>query len=207
MSIDPLVLIAVAAAAASAAILVWFLWRRPALGGMTKLLLLAGLGAFPLTTAATGNLVGYEASKDRSFCGSCHVMTPWTDDSDDVHSQTLAARHARNPTFGAQNCYTCHADYGMFGTITTKIAGLGHVYQYTVGGWYKVPVEEAVRTIHISKPYPNHNCMQCHTTRTAGWLERVDHARMVEEVRSGQVSCASEGCHGPVHPFSKVGRP
>lgn len=206
MSSSLLTLFALTSATFAATILLWFLIKRPAFGGGTKLLLLLGLGVFPIATAGTGNVVGYEASKERSFCGSCHVMEPWAEDSDDPHSTTLAARHARNPSFGDQNCYVCHADYGMYGTITTKIGGMGHVYHYVFSGYHDMPVDEFVRTVHIARPYPNRNCMQCHSTRTAGWLEEADHAQMIDEVRAGQVSCASEGCHGPAHPFSKAAR-
>lgn len=203
---DPYALIAITFATAAAAILVWYLVRRPPLGRETKLLLLLGLGAFPIATAATGNVRGYEASKERQFCGSCHVMKPWTDDSDDERSPTLASRHARNLIFGEHNCYTCHADYGMYGTVTTKLGGLRHVYEYVLGGYKDMPVDEFVRTIRIRRPYPNHNCMQCHSTRAGDWLEQADHARMLDEIRAGEVSCASEGCHGPAHPFSKEAR-
>ena len=59
-------------------------------------------------------------------------MNPWVDDASDPASTSLAARHGRNALFGDHNCYTCHADYGMFGTITTKLGGLRHVYEYSL---------------------------------------------------------------------------
>lgn len=206
MSIDPLLVIAVGCAAVAAAILIWFLLRRPRLGATTKVALLLGLGVFPIGTAATGNYVGYEASKERHFCGSCHVMEPWTEDAEDPESTTLSARHARNPTFGSHNCYVCHADYGMYGTVTTKIGGMRHVYEYVLGGYRKMPIEEFVGTIHTRRPYPNKNCMQCHSAQTSGFTDQPDHAEMIDEIRAGEVSCASEGCHGPAHPFSKEAR-
>jgi len=202
---DPFAAIALTFACASAAILIWFLVTKPRFGRGTKLMLLLGLGAFPIATAATGNVRGYYASKERQFCGSCHVMKPWTEDSEDPGSTTLAARHARNPMFGEHNCYTCHADYGMFGTVTTKLGGMRHVYEYVFGGYRKLTVEEAVHAIHIKQPFPNSNCMQCHSTQATDWAEQADHARMLDEIRGGKVSCASEGCHGPAHPFSKEG--
>jgi len=130
-------------------------------------------------------------------------MEPWTADSSDVSSTTLAARHARNPTFGGHSCYVCHADYGMYGTLTTKIGGMRHVYEYVLGGYHRMSIDEFVRTIHIKQPYPNSNCMQCHSTLTSGFLDEPDHAGMVDELRRGDVGCASDGCHGPAHPFSK----
>jgi nitrate/TMAO reductase-like tetraheme cytochrome c subunit len=204
MSISsPLTVLAIACAAIATAILVWYLVRRPALGPTTKILLFLGLGAFPIATASTGNVSGYEATKEREFCGSCHVMKPWTEDSDDPTSQTLAARHARNPMFGDENCYTCHADYGKLGVVMTKVGGMRHVYEYLFGGYREMSRDQAIEEIHIRKPFPNSNCMQCHSTKGASWLALPDHSQLVDEVRSGEVGCFGDGCHGPAHPFSK----
>src|SRR4029079_13743148 len=131
MEIEPLTLVALTCAVISAVLVVWYLLRRPLLTRATKILLLFGIGLFPLGTAMTGNYVGFEATKERTFCGSCHVMKPYTEDSANPSSITLAARHAKNPMFDSQNCYACHADYGMFGTIKTKMGGMRHVWLYT----------------------------------------------------------------------------
>lgn len=199
---NPLVAFAATCAAMSLAILVWFLARRPALHRGTKIALLFGIGLLPLGTAATGNIQGYEATKSRRFCGSCHVMTPYARDSADPLSDSLAARHARAPAFGGNNCYTCHADYGMYGTITTKIGGMRHVYEYLLH-FHALPIEEALPRIHLRGRFKNDTCMQCHSTHGPLWLEVGDHAALLDELRRGEVSCASEGCHGPAHPFSK----
>jgi nitrate/TMAO reductase-like tetraheme cytochrome c subunit len=200
MSISsPLVILSLGSAGLAAAILIWFLIRRPALVWATKLLLLLGLGAFPLATAATGNLAGFQQTKTRSFCGGCHVMEPFTGDAADPSSPTLAARHSRNRSFGEDSCYACHADYGMFGAVTTKLNGLRHVYEYYTD-YRALSLEEALPRIHLYQPYPNRNCMQCHSTRVPSWLAIADHAALDAEVRSGELSCASAGCHGPIHP-------
>src|ERR1051326_5973227 len=104
---DPLRMIALASAVIAALLVLWFLVRRPALTRATKFVLLLGIGAFPLATAATGNVSGFEATKSRQFCGSCHVMTPYASDAANQMSRTLAARHARNEMFGEENCYAC----------------------------------------------------------------------------------------------------
>lgn len=199
----PLTLVALASAAFAVAIILVFLIQRPALDGATKIWLLLGLGVFPMGVAIAGNLQGFEATKKRKFCGSCHVMVPHASDSDDRASMTLAARHARNPFFGDENCYVCHADYGMFGTVLTKLGGMRHVYEYVMH-YRKVSLEEAKRTIHLYEPYPNVNCMQCHTASSAVWLKVPDHQSSLAEVRAGRVSCASAGCHGFAHPFTKT---
>jgi cytochrome c-type protein NapC len=200
---NPFLAAALVCASGSAILSLWFLLRRPALGRTTKLVLLVAIGVLPLATATTGNVAGFEATKTRQFCGSCHVMTPYRNDSEDPRSPALAARHARNGLFGEENCYACHADYGMFGTVVTKMGGMRHIYEY-VFNYRDVTLEEARATIHIRKPFPNATCMHCHSTANPGWNAVKEHVSTLDRVRAGTLSCASEGCHGPAHPFSKV---
>ncbi|HEX8792414.1 MAG TPA: NapC/NirT family cytochrome c [Polyangiaceae bacterium] len=198
---QPLALLALSLAALAAAILVTYLVTRPPLVRATKLWLLLGLGILPIGAAFAGNVQGFEATKEREFCGSCHVMVPHAHDSEDLSSNSLAARHARNPYFGSENCYACHADYGMFGTLVTKTGGMRHVWLY-VTEYRNTPIEEAKKTIALRAPEKmNGNCMQCHSTEDALWLKVSDHRSSLGEVRTGRVSCASEGCHGLAHPF------
>jgi cytochrome c-type protein NapC len=199
---NPFVAAALACAAVAAVLALWFLLFRPRLDRATKLVLLAAIGVLPLATATTGNVAGFEATKARRFCASCHVMTPYGNDSADPRSTTLASRHARNALFGDDNCYACHADYGMYGTVITKLGGLRHVYEYVLH-YRTMPLDEARRTIHIRKPFQNATCMHCHSTDGPSWNAIHEHASLLERVRTGEVSCASAGCHGPAHPFSK----
>jgi cytochrome c-type protein NapC len=200
---NPFIAVAIACAGAAASLAVWFLVRRPALTHATKLILLLAIGVLPIATAATGNVADYEAMKARTFCGSCHVMTPYSDDSRDPNSTTLAARHGRNALFGAENCYGCHADYGMFGTVTTKLGGLRHVYEY-VFHYHQMSLAEAREKIHIRTPFQNATCMHCHSTEVPTWNAVPSHASLLPRLRDGSVTCASAGCHGPAHPFSKL---
>ena len=202
MPTDPLIMLSLGLAVAAALVLLWFLLWRPKLTRVTKVALLFGIGVLPIGTATTGNYVGFEATKARSFCGSCHVMTPYSNDSGDPKSTTLAARHARNAMFGEENCYACHADYGMFGTIKTKMGGMRHVWLYTTE-YHSMSLEEARQKIHILKPFQNSTCMHCHSTKNPGFNAVPDHGSILPRIRNGTVSCASAGCHGPAHPFSK----
>jgi len=199
---SPLEAIALVAAALAAAILVGYLVRRPPLHGLTKVWLLVGLGVLPITSALAGNFQGYETTQERTFCGSCHVMAPYRADSENETSSSLASRHARNPMFGSENCYACHADYGMFGTVVTKMGGMRHVWLYYTE--YKdMPLEQAKTSIHLRRPYPNENCLQCHSTKLDMWRKVPDHASSLADVRAERISCASAGCHGYAHPFTK----
>lgn len=194
--------IALAAALCGALIVIAYLWRKPAFTLATQLWLLFGLGIFPLITAGFGNAAGMAATKEVQFCSSCHVMLSHTGDVLSENSQTLAARHGRNKLFGSEACYTCHADYGLFGAVFTKLNGMQHVYHYLLTYRHKT-LEEALPEIHLYKPFPNSNCMQCHSTSNRLWLNIDEHAAGLAELRSGKVSCASAGCHGYAHPFSK----
>ena len=100
METSPLTIAALVCAGLACTILTWFLLRRPPLNLHTKLWLLLGLGVFPIGGAGAANVQGYEATTKRSFCGSCHVMTPYSDDSGNRASLGLAARHGRNEYFG-----------------------------------------------------------------------------------------------------------
>jgi len=132
-------------------------------------------------------------------------MGPYLLDSDDPKSKTLASAHARNEEFGPDNCYTCHRDYGAFSTVMTKLGGMRHVYEYYTH-YYKVDVDTAVHEIEVYKPIANASCTSCHSTQVQSWLAVGDHRSSLENLRSGKVSCVSDGCHGPSHPFSKPKR-
>lgn len=203
--LDAMGWLAVGSAAIAAGILLVHLLRRPLLHGRTKLWLLMGLGIFPIMTAGTSNIAGFKATQSRTFCGSCHVMTPHARDSADPKSVSLAAIHARNTHFGGDNCYTCHEDYGMYGYVLTKMGGMRHVYLYLTE-YHSMPLEESRHAIRILKPLPNANCMGCHTTTAPGWLALPDHAATLTGVRDGKLSCASPGCHGYAHPMTKLGK-
>jgi len=197
-------ILALAAAALSALIVVAYLVKKPVLDLRVKLWLLVGLGGLPMITAATSTASGMAETTQRPFCGSCHVMGAHYADASDPASQSLAARHSRNPFFGDKSCYTCHADYGMYGYVITKKAGMRHVYEYFLGGYKQMTLEEAKQKIHLLKPYDNTNCRQCHTATVHDWKRVPDHASLSAELDSNRVSCASAGCHGYAHPFTKA---
>lgn len=203
--IGPLGIIALITAATASAILLWFLIVKPPLVRGTKLALLIGVLVLPLASAATGNLSGYNRTMERGFCGNCHTMDPYVADSNDPFSETLPAVHGRNEMFGDRNCYTCHADYGMFGTVLTKTSGLKHVWHYYTH-YRSVPVEESLNVVELYKPFPNANCTHCHSMQTPMWRDVPEHESAIHIIETGKVTCASDGCHGPAHPFSKLGR-
>ncbi len=189
---------ALVAAAIAIVILVWYLVRRPPLTRLTKVMLLFGLGIMPIGVALTGNLAGFEYTLRREFCGSCHVMLPYTEDAADPKSTSLAAIHSRNHNFGEESCYTCHADYQLFGAMTTKVNGLKHLYYYVTQYANTGPYGEGGPTIHMYKPFQNGMCTRCHSTTAPAWLSRDEHKGAVEDLRKGEAKCID--CHTDVHP-------
>jgi nitrate/TMAO reductase-like tetraheme cytochrome c subunit len=195
--------ISLSCAALSVLIGAWYLVRRPHLNRVTKSMLLLGLGVFPLIVSLTGNIASFEYTLTRPFCGSCHVMGPYLRDAEDPKSNSLAALHSRNHKFGENSCYTCHADYQMFGAITTKQNGMKHLFKYITEYASTGPDGEGGPTIHLYKPFRSEACMQCHSTTAKSYVER--HADALEDIRSGQANCID--CHDVVHPLALSRRP
>jgi cytochrome c nitrite reductase small subunit len=169
-----------------------FAWKSLRSGGVTPTArgwLFVAVGLVPLMVAFMSFAHGLEGSTTLSACGSCHVMTPFVQDLQNVKSDSLAAKHFKNRYIRESQCYTCHSDYGIAGTIKAKFEGLGHVWRYTTGA-YTVPIK-------INAPYPNVRCLGCH----AGSQKFVNASgHPTEDMRSlmdGTVPCIA--CHGPAH--------
>jgi cytochrome c-type protein NapC len=201
-NLSPFSILSLTCTAAAATILVTYLVKHPPLSGVIKVWLLLGLGVFPIGAAFAGNIQGYQTTEKRAFCASCHVMSPETSDSDDPRGTSLSSRHARNALFGADDCYVCHADYGMFGTVLTKIGGMKHVWMYYTR-YRGVSADDAKKTIALYKPFPNAACMECHSSTVELWKAVPDHKASLDDVRADRVSCASDGCHGYAHPNAR----
>ncbi len=189
-------LIAFFCAIASLVIMVWYLVRRPHLQRTTKVLLLLGLGVFPAVVSLTGNVASFGYTMTRPFCGSCHVMGPYLRDAEDPKSTSLAAIHSRNHKFGEDSCYHCHADYQLFGAVTTKMSGMRHLFHYITEYANTGPDGEGGPTIHLYKPFKNDTCMQCHSTGAKKYLEV--HGDQLDAIRAGDVRCID--CHSEIHP-------
>lgn len=158
-----------------------------------KWFLFIGLCVLPLPALFVSIGVGLEQSKDVAFCNSCHVMDPFLNDMNDPNSRTLAVLHYRNRYIQREHCWTCHSDYGIFGTVEAKINGLTDVYRYAFRT-YRLPVR-------MRHPYDLSICLNCHAESALFRRPRNDpeaHAGVVEAVMKNEVSCLT--CHEPAHP-------
>jgi len=173
-------------------LVVWFRLRATGAASSMWGWLLVAVGLVPIMVGFMAFAHGLESSATVSACGSCHVMTPFVNDLRDVKSETLAATHFKNRFILENQCYTCHSDYGLGGTISAKLAGLGHVWRYTTGR-YEVPIK-------IAQPYSNLRCLSCHG-ESQRFLNAPGKKEMMPELIGGQTPCLS--CHGPAHPEQK----
>lgn len=191
-------------AAIAASIQLHHLIFRPKLTAGVRMRLLLGLAVFPFMAAVASTGSGMMRTTEPTFCGSCHVMETHLQDLQDPKSTSLASRHSRSHIIGPTACYTCHADYGMLGYPLTKLTGMMHVYHYYLGGFRSWSLEKFHAEIRTARPYPNQNCQQCHSGTLASFLNVKEHVSLADELAQNKVSCASAGCHGVAHPFSKT---
>ena len=162
--------------------------RRNLEAPQTQWLLFIGICVMPLPVMLLGIAVGLEQAKDVSFCQECHVMRQFVEDMKDPGSKLLAAVHFRNRYMQRSHCYICHTDYGLFGTMEAKLAGVGHIWREATGS-YSVPVR-------IAHPYRFMICLDCHA-QSAKFEHRPEHEGLVAKIASGRARCTS--CHGLSH--------
>lgn len=168
--------------------------RKNLLDIHSKWILFLGVAVLPIPAIFMSTAVGLEHSKQLEFCNSCHAMDPFMDDMKDVASRQLAARHYKNRFIQKAHCYTCHTDYGIFGTMEAKLNGMKHMWGDFTGHWSH-PIE-------ISKPYQYQICLNCHAGAVR--FERLEeHDGVIEEVLAGEGGC--NPCHELAHP-SRVER-
>ena len=171
-------------------ILAWWSISRTGMTTASKQLVFVAIVPLPLALVFFAYSYGLEASKSVEACGACHVMTPYVNDMRDPKSETLAALHFKNRYIQENHCYTCHTDYGMYGTIKAKWDGLGHTLRYTARA-YTLPPK-------ISHPYSNLHCLGCHRA-SAKFLNPEKHSKEdMPALLSGKTSCLD--CHAPAHP-------
>lgn len=165
------------------------LGRTEDLSPLYKRLAPLALLAVPLAVVALGNYHVFEGTQEVSSCLRCHVMLPIANDMIDPESMTLAARHYRNRWIAAKQCYTCHKDYGLNGTIKAKMDGFRHLVKYT----FRI-YEEPIRFVGR---FNNDNCLQCHR-KTAKFEGIKSHHTIRERLEENRIGCIR--CHGFPHP-------
>jgi nitrate/TMAO reductase-like tetraheme cytochrome c subunit len=156
-----------------------------------KLLAFLGLIVAPAGLVAVANYNVFERATTVEGCASCHIMRPMVNDMRDPHSDTLAARHFRNKWIAQDQCYHCHTDYGLSGTLSAKAEGYRDLVRY-VTGTYNEP-------IRLRGHYLNGICLNCHDG-TARFDAVPSHQTVGDRLRRDAMDCLN--CHGLAHPAS-----
>jgi cytochrome c-type protein NapC len=159
-----------------------------------RIALLVGVVALPLLISA-GNLTsGFEESSRTRFCLSCHEMQRHGMSLFADNHFALAAAHYQSRLVDRDHaCYSCHADYAMFGDAKAKINGLRHVWVH-----YFRPIPSK---ISLYQPYSIGNCRHCHDD-SRRFVEAPAHQPVLKDIYAGKVSCL--GCHTVAHDMTAV---
>ena len=182
---------------------------------VTAILLLIVVGRRPesLVADARGRLLGLIAfvalpsvffvggfdshvarSKSTSFCLSCHVMEPYGESLHVDDSELVAAAHFQNGRIDREHaCYTCHTTYTMYGPLTSKMAGLGHIWRYYVAGYPE--------KLELRLPFQNRECLHCHGG-SRSYEESDAHSDDLPALAANETPCLE--CHSEVHAVEKL---
>ena len=94
-----------------------------------KVLAFLAFFIFPVFAGLLGMENHMERSKQTSFCLTCHIMGDYGKSLYVDDSSYIPAAHFQNGRVPRdQACYTCHTDYTIFGTFSSKLKGLHHIY-------------------------------------------------------------------------------
>ncbi len=146
-----------------------------------------GLGAIHLT----------EEAKSVEFCGSCHATMPPLVESLSSDEESLAAIHYQKGAVSrVEACYTCHSGYGIWGTVSAKEAGIGHMWR-TLTADYEFPLEH-------KGPFNIDSCQNCHAG-TKAFREAEEHRDpdLAQAMVDREIGCTGD-CHPAAHPESAL---
>ncbi|MFN7953278.1 MAG: NapC/NirT family cytochrome c [bacterium] len=165
-----------------------------------RILLLVGLTVLPIGSLIVSVRHGLHESTRTAFCrDSCHEMAPFAKTLTIDDEEVVPAVHFQNNLLTRDHaCYTCHADYSMFGDVKAKLGGLRHIYRHYLGG---VPDK-----IQLYEPFPNDNCLWCHrgSRRFEASKQHRTAAAPLAKILTGEVSCMQSDCHDLIHPVDDL---
>ncbi len=166
-----------------------------------KILAFVAIFALPVAMMQLGFAAHMDRAKTTEFCVSCHVMQDYGRSLYLNDSSHIPAVHFQNNLVPQKEaCYSCHTNYTMFGTLTTKIEGTRHLLVQYLG------TPPAPKDIQLYEPYSNRECLHCHTGQRV-FEEQSAHRgtpELMGQLLSGQVSCLR--CHGRIHDINRLDR-
>ena len=166
-----------------------------------RLLALVALLILPVIVTWTGFREHMTRATSTRFCLSCHVMQDFGKSLYIDNPDYIPASHFQNKRIPQDHaCYACHTEYTMFGGFKAKMRGVQHMWVQYVWG---APPATAVK---LYEPFPNGECLHCHLG--ARRFEEGSVHKMVPnllvEVKAGQKSCVSSGCHDRIHEVASL---
>ena len=187
--------LAAALACAAAILLVWRLVTgRPAPPSYAT----AGL-LLPIAAYGLASLYMLEGSKQVSFCGSCHVMTPIVKSLQSNDGSLASTHYTRGLVPHEEACFTCHSGYGIWGGVDAKMAGVMHMVR-TATGWYELPLKH-------NGPFDIDSCLGCHAfAPTFRAVEAHQDPDLQKQLWARQIGCTGI-CHPAAHPDSALNGP
>ena len=178
-------------AVAAAVLLLWRLIRGSLPPGLTSAAVLLPIGAYGLAS-----LYMLEGSKQVSFCGSCHIMTPIVQSLEGNDGLLASIHFGRGLVPHDEACFTCHSGYGIWGGIDAKMAGVMHMVR-TATGWYDLPIKH-------NGPFDIDSCLGCHALAPSfRAVEAHQDPDLQKQLLGRQLSCTGI-CHPTAHPESAL---
>jgi cytochrome c-type protein NapC len=173
---------------------------RPSLTSATgwKIVAFIGLGVLPALCLVGGMNTHVQRSEQTRFCVSCHVMIPYGQSLYVDDPNHIPAQHFQNHRVPADMaCYSCHADYTIYGPLNDKMQGLKRIYMQYVS----TPPDPAA--IRIAGGFKNAQCLHCHLGARS-FEENPVHTAIMDSLKSNQLSCLSSGCHDTAHDIANL---
>lgn len=184
-------MLAAAVGVAAAVLLIWAFIRGRLPSGYV-----AAAVSLPVAAYALAGLYMLEGSKQVTFCGSCHVMTPVLKSMRGNDGSLASTHYARGLVPHAEACFTCHSGYGIWGGVDAKMAGVMHMV-HTVTGHYPVPLKH-------NGPFDIDSCLGCHAyTQTFRAVEAHQDPDLQKQLVARELSCTGI-CHPAAHPESAL---
>ena len=158
-----------------------------------KIVAFIALCVLPALCIVGGMNTHVQRSEQTQFCISCHVMIPYGKSLYVDDPSHIPAQHFQNHRVPADMaCYSCHADYTIYGPLKDKLQGLKRIYMQYVS---TPPDPGAIR---ISGGFRNAQCLHCHQGARS-FEENPVHAALMDSLKSEQSSCLTSGCHDTAH--------
>jgi cytochrome c-type protein NapC len=171
---------------------------RPSLTKSTgwKIVAFIGLCALPGLCIVGGMNLHMQRSEQTKFCISCHAMEPYGRSLYVDDPKYIPAQHFQNHRVPAEMaCYSCHADYSIYGPLNEKLTGLTRIY--------KQYVTSPPNPITIPGGFDNRQCLHCHLG-ARNFEENPVHSSLIDSLRSNQMSCLTSGCHDTAHDVASL---